>query len=122
MEKKKKVIAITGGIGSGKSYVAQLLAKRGITVYDCDAAAKRLMQQDAVLQEGLKKLIGADVYQGNQLQKSVVTKFLLTSKEHQQAIQQLVHPAVATDFLHSPYNWIESAIPVSYTHLTLPTN
>lgn len=110
MGKKKKVIAITGGIGSGKSYVAQLLAKRGITVYDCDAAAKRLMQQDAVLQEGLKKLIGADVYQGNQLQKSVVTKFLLASKEHQQAIQQLVHPAVAADFLHSPYNWIESAI------------
>ena len=62
MGKKKKVIAITGGIGSGKSYVAQLLTKRGITVYDCDAAAKRLMQQDAVLQEGLKKLIGADVY------------------------------------------------------------
>ena len=53
MGKKKKVIAITGGIGSGKSYVAQLLTKRGITVYDCDAAAKRLMQQDAVLQEGL---------------------------------------------------------------------
>lgn len=110
MEKKKKVIAITGGIGSGKSYVAQLLTKRGITVYDCDAAAKRLMQQDAALQEGLKKLIGADVYQGNQLQKSVVTKFLLASEEHQQAIQQLVHPAVATDFLHSPNNWIESAI------------
>lgn len=110
MEKKKKVIAITGGIGSGKSYVAQLLTKRGITVYDCDAAAKRLMQQDAALQEGLKKLIGADVYQGNQLQKSVVTKFLLASEEHQQAIQQLVHPAVAADFLHSPHNWIESAI------------
>ena len=37
-------IAITGGIGSGKSYVCRLLRERGIEVYDCDAAAKRLMR------------------------------------------------------------------------------
>ena len=36
-------IGITGGIGSGKSYVCHKLAERGITVYDCDSAAKRLM-------------------------------------------------------------------------------
>ena len=41
-------IAITGGIGSGKSFVCRELAKRGIEVYDCDAAAKRLMRSDAV--------------------------------------------------------------------------
>ena len=34
-----KRIAITGGIGSGKSFVCRLLAQRGIQVYDCDAAA-----------------------------------------------------------------------------------
>ena len=38
-----KRIAITGGIGSGKSYVCQLLQQQGITIYDCDTAAKRLM-------------------------------------------------------------------------------
>ena len=37
-------IAITGGIGSGKSYVCRRLNVRGITVYDCDDAAKRLMR------------------------------------------------------------------------------
>ena len=37
-------IAITGGIGSGKSYVCRILEKQGIKVYDCDAEAKRLMR------------------------------------------------------------------------------
>ena len=36
-------LGITGGIGSGKSYVSRLLERRGIPVYDTDAAAKRLM-------------------------------------------------------------------------------
>lgn len=39
-------IAITGGIGSGKSFFCRELEKRGIKVYDCDAAAKRLMATD----------------------------------------------------------------------------
>ena len=55
-------IAITGGIGSGKSYVCRILEKHGIRVYDCDAGAKRLMRQDADLQTGLKKLVGEEVY------------------------------------------------------------
>ena len=43
-------IGIAGGIGSGKSYVCKRLALRGIEVYDCDAAAKRLMRTSPTLQ------------------------------------------------------------------------
>lgn len=70
-----KRIAITGGIGSGKSFVCRLLAQRGIQVYDCDAAAKRLMRTDAVLQRQLRELVGDDVYQGHDLQKRVLASF-----------------------------------------------
>lgn len=35
-------IGITGGIGSGKSYIAHLLEQRGIPLYDTDREAKRL--------------------------------------------------------------------------------
>ena len=41
MERALQRFAITGGIGSGKSYVCHLLEKWGISVYDCDEAAKR---------------------------------------------------------------------------------
>ena len=105
-----KRIAITGGIGSGKSFVCRLLAQRGIQVYDCDAAAKRLMRTDAVLQRQLRELVGDDVYQGQELQKRVLASFLLASDENKQAVDDIVHPAVARDFEQSGYAWLESAI------------
>ena len=103
-------IAITGGIGSGKSFFCRELEKRGIKVYDCDAAAKRLMATDVRLQDGLRRLVGDNVYEGTTLQKAVLAQFLLQSEEHKQQVNDVVHPAVARDFLESAFDWLESAI------------
>ena len=106
----RQLIAITGGIGSGKSYVCQLLEKRGIKVYDCDAAAKRLMRTSATLRQQLRQLVGPQVYRGCILQKRVLAEFLLASEANKQAVNEIVHPAVALDFIESDYQWLESAI------------
>lgn len=104
-------IAITGGIGSGKSYVCRILENQGIRVYDCDAEAKRLMRTDAELQAGLKKLVGEEVYSADGiLQKPVLAQFILTSEANKQAVNDVVHPAVARDFEQSDCEWMESAI------------
>lgn len=111
-----KKTAITGGIGSGKSYVARLLKRRGIDVYDCDAAAKRLMRHDSELRRQLTALIGPDCYlvpeSGQQptLNKAAVAQFLLASEENAHAIDAIVHPAVFRDFEESGLLWLESAI------------
>lgn len=107
---KRLKVAVTGGIGSGKSYVCQLLAERGIAVYDCDAAAKRLMRTSESLQQQLKALVGEEVYRGNRLVKPVMAKFLLASDENHQAVNRIVHPAVADDFVQSGFQWMECAI------------
>ena len=103
--------AITGGIGSGKSYVCRILESRGICVYDCDAAAKRLMRTSEKLQQELRQLVGQDVYTSDgQLQKRVLSDFLLTSEANKLALNDVIHPAVAEDFLSSGMTWLESAI------------
>lgn len=103
--------AITGGIGSGKSYVCRILESRGISVYDCDAAAKRLMRTSEKLQQELRQLVGQDVYTSDgQLQKRVLADFLLTSEANKLALNDVIHPAVAEDFLSSGMTWLESAI------------
>lgn len=103
--------AITGGIGSGKSYVCRILESRGICVYDCDAAAKRLMRTSEKLQQELRQLVGQDVYTSDgQLQKSVLSDFLLASEANKLALNDVIHPAVAEDFLSSGMTWLESAI------------
>lgn len=103
-------VAITGGIGSGKSYVCKRLEAFGIRVYDCDAAAKRLMRTSSALQKDLCRLLGDDVYVDGVLQKQVLAKFLLASEDNKQAVNQIIHPAVARDFECSGYEWLESAI------------
>ena len=103
-------VAITGGIGSGKSYVCKRLEAFDIRVYDCDAAAKRLMRTSSALQRDLCRLVGDDVYVDGVLQKQVLAKFLLASEDNKQAVNQIIHPAVARDFECSGYEWLESAI------------
>ncbi|MCR5579543.1 MAG: dephospho-CoA kinase [Prevotella sp.] len=96
-------IGITGGIGSGKSYVCKRLEARGIQVYDCDNAAKRLMRTSAELQQQLNALVGS-------LEKADIAKFLLESEANAKAIDAIVHPAVFRDFEESGMQWMESAI------------
>ena len=103
-------IAITGGIGSGKSFVCDILRRRGFGVYDCDAAAKRLMATDKDLQRELSQLVGNGVYSNGVLQKSVLAQFILESEDNKQAVNHIVHPAVAADYLSSGCQWLESAI------------
>ena len=103
-------IGITGGIGSGKSYVCLRLKAHGIDVYDCDAAAKRLIRTSTTIRQQLTALIGPEVYIGDQLDKAVVAHFLLESEANAKAIDQIVHPAVFRDFEESGMEWMESAI------------
>ncbi len=105
-----KHIAITGGIGSGKSFVCKQLEKYDIKVYDCDQAAKRLWATDETLQRDLKAIVGDDVYINNVLQKRVLAQYLLKSEANKLTVDNLIHPVIAHDFLQSGYSWLESAI------------
>lgn len=103
-------IAITGGIGSGKSFVCRMLAEHGIEIYDCDAAAKRLMRTSSELRARLTGLVGSNLYDGERLNKPVMAQFLLSIDENQRAVNAIVHPAVGEDFLKSGMKWMECAI------------
>ena len=107
-------IGITGGIGSGKSYVCRLLEQRGYTVYDCDSAAKRLIRTSPFIRRRLTALIGPETYFKESgeyiLNKKAVAEFLLKSEDNARAIDRIVHPAVFRDFIESGLEWMESAI------------
>ena len=91
-------IGITGGIGSGKSYVCRLLQQRGIPVYSCDDEAKRLMQESPFIRERLCQLIGSDAYIGQELNKPVIAQFLFADSQHSTQVNQIIHPIVRKDF------------------------
>lgn len=93
-------LGITGGIGSGKSYVSQLLSSQfGIPVYDCDREAKRLTATDSGIREALQKLVGRDVYTENSaLDKTILAQYLFASADHATLVNAIIHPVVRMDF------------------------
>jgi len=104
-------IGITGGIGSGKSYVCRLLEQQGYSVYDCDSAAKRLIVSSPSIRRRLTALIGPHTYlDDGSLNKGAVAAYLLASEAHANDIDRIVHPAVFRDFIESGIEWMESAI------------
>ena len=104
-------IGIAGGICSGKSYVSQKIRDFGYEVYDCDNAAKRLINTSPDIRQKLTALIGPDTYTAEGLlNKRVVADFLLASEANGRAINDIVHPAVFRDFEESGMLFMESAI------------
>lgn len=94
-----KIVGLTGGIGSGKSTVSELLRVYGIPVYDSDSRSKQLCETDLELVSQLKDLLGPDNYLPNgRLNRSYMAKALFEDQATLQAANQLIHPAVARDF------------------------
>ena len=83
-------IGITGGIGSGKTYVATFLKKKGFPVYSCDDRARILMKEDEEIKAEIIKLIG-EVAVNWRL--SVCIKGKLRSTYPSDAFDDAAHPA-----------------------------
>lgn len=92
-------IGLTGGIGSGKTYVCRMLQDMGFAIYDCDREAKRIMTTDPLVIRNLKQVVGEEVYtSGGLIDKQVMSAYLFASAEHAAAVSAVVHPAVGRDF------------------------
>ena len=91
-------IAITGGIGSGKTFVSNLLKERGIPIYNSDDEAKRLMLSDEGIRRDLVALLGEDVYRGGVLNKPLLASYLFSDAGNAARVNAIVHPRVRADF------------------------
>ena len=96
-------IAITGGIGSGKSYISHILQEYGIPIYNTDDEAKRLMVSDEGIRRDLVALLGEEVYVQGTLNKSLLASYLFADAENASRINGIVHPRVKLDFCR----WLE---------------
>ncbi len=93
-----KKIGITGGIGSGKSYVSRIIKSMGFPVYHSDESAKLLMESNPVIKEGLQLLFGESIYEKGELNKNKLAELIFESFELREKVNALVHPIVRADF------------------------
>ena len=91
-------IGLSGGIGSGKSTVAGILAKMGYPVFYSDHEAKRLYDENPLLQKQLVALFGPAIYRDGQLNKAFFAQQLFSNAELKAQVTALVHPLVRKAF------------------------
>ena len=91
-------IGITGGIGSGKSYVCQILEKMGYAIFYSDLEAKKLMIQNKELIQKIKNIIGEHAYLNNELNKPIIRNFLFQNEVNKEKLNALIHPFVYQEF------------------------
>jgi len=93
-----KLIGITGGIGTGKSSVAEMLHKRGWMVVASDQTAKQIMNSDVTVRNVLANLFGDEVLVPNGVDSSLLaSKVFGPTEEHRRNLAQLntlIHPRV----------------------------
>lgn len=100
-------VGVTGGIGSGKSFVSKKLQERGYRVFDCDSRAKKLMVEDECVRNQIMSVVGQNAYEvkirrdGKQawtINKSVISAFLFKDSDNAKLINNVVHPRLAEIF------------------------
>ena len=92
-------LAITGGIGSGKSVVSHIMEIMGVPVYDCDRRAKELMVTDVHIVKGLTRMFGSECYNEDRtLNRGYVASRIFTDDDNIKRVNALVHPIVKKDF------------------------
>jgi len=93
-----KIVALTGGIGSGKSTVAKMFKAWDVPVYDSDKEAKRLLGSSKKLRNEIISLLGKAAYDGKRLNKTYVANKIFEDKQLLLAMNKIVHPAVRKHF------------------------
>lgn len=107
-----KKIALTGGIGTGKSFVAGIMKAMGVPVYFSDVMARRLMESDAELVDALKRDISPAIYDSDgKLDRKILASMIFSDSDVRRKVESLVHPAVVCDYLR----WNEGCADCKYT-------
>ncbi len=111
-----KVVGLTGGIGSGKSTIANFFSELGVPVYIADIEAKKLTNRSKVIRRKLIQLLGRKAYNDEGLNRPFVAKKIFNDPELLQQVNAIIHPKVGQHFRRwmkkqeAPYCIKEAAI------------
>lgn len=98
-----KIIGLTGGIGSGKTTIANHLKSLGIPVYNSDDQAKKILYLPETI-DSLKSAFGNVVFTNELFDKDKLAKLVFNNPEQLKLLNKIIHPAVKVDF----ENWLKA--------------
>jgi len=109
-------IGLTGGIASGKSTVAELFARHGVTVLDTDHIAREVVEPGRPALAALVQALGGDILTGDgQLDRARLRRRLFADAAIRQRVEEILHPAIMAELGRQ-----SEAAPGPYQILAIP--
>lgn len=96
-----KIIGLTGGIGSGKTTIANHFTAAGIPVYIADDEARKIMQSAEIIKE-IKDLFGNAIFENGILNREKLAQIVFSNPEKLKLLNSIIHPVVKKHF----DNWV----------------
>lgn len=93
-----KKIGLTGGIGTGKSMVANMFKTLGVPVFDADSVAKKLMEEDAELVKLITQNFGVESYNNGKLNRPYLANIVFNNAYQLQLLNAATHPITIRAF------------------------
>jgi dephospho-CoA kinase len=110
---KTRIVAVSGGIGSGKSSVCNLLRSHGARIFNADETAKRLMETDEELRSGIEKAFGSRSYRiDGTLDRPYLAGTIFGNESRRREMNGLVHPRVRQAFEEAKRLAQEDGVPM----------
>jgi dephospho-CoA kinase len=109
MSSIKLVVGLTGGIGSGKSTVAQLFANYDVPIVDTDLIARELTAPGSDALQSIAEKFPNVITSDGQLDRKLLRQLIFTDSEKRTWLEELLHPLIRTEMqrqielLQSPY-------------------
>ena len=94
------IVGLTGGIGSGKTTVAEVFKKLdSVAVYIADIEARKIMNSSDLIRTQLLQSFGKETYKNNELNRQYLANTVFESEEKLTILNNIVHPEVKKHFL-----------------------
>lgn len=90
-------VGVTGGIGSGKSVVCRIFACLGVPVYEADARAKWLIDNDSEIRQEVIELLGKESFIDGAYNRKYVASRVFSDSQLLQKLNHIIHPRVFAD-------------------------
>lgn len=105
-----KIVGLTGGIGSGKSYISNLFSTLGVSIYDSDSHAKELCNNDETIKKSVIEVFGEESYKEGLYNRKYIANIVFNNSELLNKLNSIIHPVLEKHF----DNWCAERANESY--------
>jgi len=92
------VVGLTGGIGSGKTTVLTMFEQKGVSTYNADLEARKLINSSPDIRKEIIAAFGSEAYVGKELNRPFIAGIVFSDKEKLTALNAITHPRIHDHF------------------------